>query len=70
VGIGLSSCGLDIGDGNISETRFVSIVDANGSKGREGCDIGAKDVDDADEGGDMNAEYTLLVFVFVFDLGY
>ena len=43
-----------------------SIVDANGSKGREGC---AKDADDAVEGGDMN-EYTLRVFVLISDRGY
>ena len=64
---GLSSCGVDNGDGNVSETDEFS-VDANGSKGREGCEIGPKDADDAVEGGDMNAEYTLRVFVFV--LGY
>lgn len=70
--MGLSSCGLDNVDGIVSETALESIVDANGSKGRDGCEIGPKDADDADEGGDMNAEYTLRVFVFVlmFDLGY
>jgi hypothetical protein len=52
----LSSCGLDDVEGSVFETVFVSSVDANGSKGRDGCEIGAQDADDADEGGDMNAE--------------
>jgi hypothetical protein len=67
--VGFSNPGLDK-DGDVGKVfEQESSVDAKGSGGRslDGCAI-AKHADDADEGGDMNAEYT--VSVFVFGLGY